>query len=471
MDASYYMDLLRPIYQRRWIIAVDFLAGATPMVKWFRTTGVPRPFVLAGSHGTGELPHPDDAEWAVLHTGGGGVMESTRAFAAALADLPSEVVSRIDQWDPDRSAGVLGGYLASHKHVAGRPMYGARPPEWESVEDKTTVNELWMACDIDAAPFELVRSNLGHLSQAAARLDRGDGTVWVADNKEGIHGGAEYLRWVTNDEDAVSGAAFLEAHSDTARVMAFIEGIPCSIHGVVFDDAVIAFRPVEAITLREGRRRLRYCGTSSFWDAPEPDVVDMQASAKRLGAHLCDLVDYRGIFTMDGVLGVDGFVPTELNPRPGAGIGPAIAGAGDLVIIGLARALIEGEPLDYRPAALEQLVLEGWQHKRAGGGHITIEREPGGQPEQPIVFDGDVCRPAEDAQPMGALEFGAGPSGGLVRLRVDSDRVEFGPPMAPKTASVWQLADELWGTEIGRLDPAVGVRGVGGGGRLGSIER
>ena len=51
--------------------------------------------------------------------------------------------------------------------------------------------------------------------------------------------------------------------------MPFLEGIPCSIHGVVFPDGVATFRPVEMVTLRRpGSNRLHYAGAATFWDPP-----------------------------------------------------------------------------------------------------------------------------------------------------------------------------------------------------------
>ena len=46
----------------------------------------------------------------------------------------------------------------------------------------------------------------------------------------------------------------------------------------------------------------------------------MRAIARRAGERLRAEVDYRGAFTVDGVLTGDGFLPTELNPRNGAGL-------------------------------------------------------------------------------------------------------------------------------------------------------
>ena len=104
--------------------------------------------------------------------------------------------------------------------------------------------------------------------------------------------------------------AFLAARCDRVRVMPFLEGIPCSIHGVVFPEGVATFRPVEMVTLRRPREsgRLRYAGAATFWDPPDDDREVMRDLARRVG-ELRRRVGYRGAFTVDGVLAAEAFCP------------------------------------------------------------------------------------------------------------------------------------------------------------------
>ena len=56
---------------------------------------------------------------------------------------------------------------------------------------------------------------------------------------------------------------------DRVRVMPFLEGVPCTIHGVVFPDHVIVVRPVEQITLRHAAGpTFLYAGCATFCDPP-----------------------------------------------------------------------------------------------------------------------------------------------------------------------------------------------------------
>ena len=60
------------------------------------------------------------------------------------------------------------------------------------------------------------------------------------------------------------------ARADRVRIMPFLEGIPCSIHGIVFETQVIAVRPVEMLTLRRPDVGiLEYVGTATFYDPPD----------------------------------------------------------------------------------------------------------------------------------------------------------------------------------------------------------
>ena len=55
----------------------------------------------------------------------------------------------------------------------------------------------------------------------------------------------------------------------------------------------------------------------------------MRALARRVGAALRDQVGFRGSFSIDGVLAEEGFLPTELNPRLGAGMNTLAGALGD----------------------------------------------------------------------------------------------------------------------------------------------
>jgi len=432
-----------------------------------RELGAERPFLLATGLGTGEVPDPEEAEWCVVEVRAPDVVAEIRAAMRMLRLLPPDVVDALDRWDPERRALVLSPMFNELPEIAGRRVYGPRRPEWRRLEDKVLVDALWDELGVTRAPSEVVTAEPGALRAAAGRLDRGAGTAWAGDARQGFSGGAFCLRWVRDEEDAVEAAAFLGARCDRVRVMPFLEGIPCSIHGVVFPEGVATFRPVEMVSLRRpggspggsGSNRLHYAGAATFWDPPAADREVMRDLARRVGAGLRERVGYRGAFTVDGVLTAEGFLPTELNPRFGAGLATMTRDLPDLPVSLLDRALVEGDPLAFAAGDLERQVLAVADRVRAGGAW-TVTKEPADATrELAVAFEGGACRPAPAGRtPDGVLSFGPSGVGGFVRLALDPDRVPAGPPVAPLAVAAFALADERFGTGIGRLEPARAVR-------------
>jgi hypothetical protein len=452
---------LRPLFTGRKVVVTGGpLAALTGVCRRLRDLGAERPFLLATGMGTGEVPDPGEAEWCVVEVRAPDVVAEIRAAMRMLRLLPCEVADALDRWDPERRALVLSPMFNELPEIAGRRVYGPRRAEWRRLEDKVVVDALWDELGVARAPSEVVAAQLGRLRAAAARLDRGAGTAWAGDARQGFSGGAFCLRWVRDEEDAAEAATFLGARCDRVRVMPFLEGIPCSIHGVVFPDGVATFRPVEMVTLRRpGSNRLHYAGAATFWDPPDADREVMRDLARRVGAGLRERVGYRGAFTVDGVLAAEGFRPTELNPRFGAGLATMTRDLADLPVSLLDRALIEGERLAYAADDLERQVLSVADRTRAGGAWTVTNEAADATRELPVAFEGGACRPtAAGRPPDGVLSFGPSGVGGFVRLALDPDRVPAGPSVAPLAVAAFALADERFGTGIGRLEPARAVR-------------
>ena len=136
----------------------------------------------------------------------------------------------------------------------------------------------------------------------------------------------------------------------------------------------------------------------------------MRDLARRVGDGLRERVGYRGAFTVDGVLTAEGFLPTELNPRLGAGLATMTRGLPDLPVGLLDRALIEGEAGAVAAGDLERQVLEAADRARAGGAWTVTDAAADATRELPVTFEGGTCRPAAGGDPAdGVLSFG--PSG------------------------------------------------------------
>jgi hypothetical protein len=238
--------------------------------------------------------------------------------------------------------------------------------------------------------------------------------------------------------------------------MPFIKGVPCSIHGIVFDDHVAVVRPVEQVTLRRvSDPSFFYAGCSTFYDPPLTVRVAMGDSARRVGAVLRADVAFRGAFTIDGIVEGDRFVPTELNPRSGAGLALMQRAHPDLPLQLLLDALVGGHRLAYDPRALEATLVAGADRTRAGG---TWHQVPSSVPDlEPLALVGDAAgwrRAERGEEPTGEVSIGGSARGSFVRLTADGARTAVGPPFGPAAAAFWAFADREFGTAVGPLTAA-----------------
>ena len=364
-------DVLASVFAGRLVVlAGGPVAGATGRVANLRALGARRCLVLGAGRGTGALPAPPDADvvqWDLPPAAD--VPASMRAEERLFADVPAPFLDALARFDPHGDALVLAPPFSAVYEVAGRPAYGGRRPEWVALEDKTEVDELLAAAGIPTPPYEIVAADRVALAGASARLDAGAGTVWAGDARDGFNGGGAYVRWVHSGDaaDAAEAAAHLTPRCARVRVARFVEGIPCSIHGLVTDDGVAAFRPVELMTLRSTRApRLRFAGASTFWDPPAADREAMRDAARRLGEVLRARVGFRGAFTIDGILSAEGWVATECNPRFGAGLHYARSALPDLPLDLLHHVVIAGAGGAVHATELEDLVVGAADARRSG---------------------------------------------------------------------------------------------------------
>lgn len=457
-DAAYYAALVRPLVEGRGVIVAGVvLGGSSVVVDTLRRLGASDVFVLAQARGTG--PIPEDIAYFDLDITAGTIDQALRATIAAVKDPPAAAIAAIDEFDPNRSALVVGDMFNEATHIAGRTSLSYRRPEWVALEDKVVIDACWERWGVARAPSVVVETDFTSLVKAAGEFDEGQGTVWAGDAREGFNGGAEYARWVRNRTDAEAAAMFLRAHCDRARVMPFLEGIPCSIHGVVFDDYVAALRPFEMVTLRRAESpELFYAGVASCWDPPPADREEMRAIARRVGDALRGDVDYRGGFTIDGVMTAEGFRPTELNPRPGAALGTLSRSLPELPLSLLFPAISGGVDLDYRPAELEELLLSGADSVRAGGTWSVLPTSLPAVESQAMAYDSGEWRTAEGGeQPQGSLAVGHASAGSFVRLTLGQDW-PVGPSVAPAAAAFWRFVTRTLDPSLATVLPARDVR-------------
>lgn len=461
VDGRFWKAQLRDVIRdRRWVLAWDNLAASRSRVAELKELGAEKLFVVAGHRGLGEGPAPEDAEHVVLGSAGKTMMEQIRSAEAGFANPGDAVSARLDAWDPERRARVIPTIFAAGESLCGRSYWGGRPASWRALEDKVLAESIWDAAGVDRAPAEVVDATPEALTAAARRLDQGQGTVWAGDAREGFNGGAEYVRWVRVPEGGGPVAAFFGEHCDRVRVMPFLDGLPCSIHGMVFDDAVIALRPCEMVVLRSlVSTRFRYASAASFWEPRPEDTDAMREVARRVGAHLRDRVDFRGAFTVDGVMTADGFRPTELNPRVGAALIILARGVPDLPLELLNLALVAGEVIDWRPEQLERLILRGSRVNRAGAASVHVPAAVSGERSAALFVGPGGMRRAREGDPEDVqLALGENPAGGFLKVTLHPDLTSVGPSVAPRVAAALAWADAEWELGIGPVSPAPDLR-------------
>ena len=234
-DAGYYRDLLRPVFSgRRFLLVGGAVVPLAALGRELVGLGADTPFLLGSTCGLGELPAQEEQPWCSLDRGGSDIMHAMWSYEAGLAEPEPRVRAAVDAWDPEGRALATGYILMSDlPRVAGRARFAYREPRWVWLEDKTRVHGLFDRLDVRRGPLAITRADPRCLRAAHARLDRGAGTVWAGDLGPGLHGGGSFVRWVYDEATAEEACELLAPVCERARIMPFVEGVPCSVHGLV----------------------------------------------------------------------------------------------------------------------------------------------------------------------------------------------------------------------------------------------
>ena len=258
------------------------------------------------------------------------VTEELRLLDRLARHLPPDAVAAIEAFDPERRGRWLSNaFVTTDEPILGRPVSGGRPAAFLALEDKLLAEEVWVAAGRahGAAPRGRGRHGRGGPGRPRARRGRARG---AGPTRGGLVGRRprrlqrrRQLRALGRRRAASAAAAlaFFAPRCDRVRVLPFLEGVPCSIHGFVLPDGTAALRPVEIAMLRDrGRAPLRLQRPRHvLGPAARPTARRCATVVRRVGAHLQAAHGYRGGFGIDGVLTADGFRPTELNSRMSAG--------------------------------------------------------------------------------------------------------------------------------------------------------
>lgn len=445
---------------RKVICGFGPLAGLGHWVPLLSTVGAQRPLLICTGRGAGPVPTDDDATIVEVELPGFESMtEELRQHDRLARNLPEHALAEIEAYDPDGTAVWFVSPFVVDTPLLGRPVLGGRPADWLALEDKIVAEDIWQAVAYPHATSRVVEVDLTALRDASAALDEGAGTVWAGDARGGFNGGGDYVRWVVTDDERRAAFAFFAPRCDLVRVMPFLEGIPCSIHGMVLPDGTAAFRPVElAIMRRADTRRFVYGGQGSHWDPPEEDRVQMRDLARRTGEHLRERIGYRGAFGIDGVMTRDGFRPTEVNTRMSGGLA-GLAGGLDLELFTLLQVnLLAGRDPEVTVEELESWALTSFDTERfakplAVGNHVR----PTDSVDIALSWDGStLSRSTRDDTGL-VLTIGPSAMGFYARI-APCTGLPPGERIGPLNVALMRFLDEEIGSDFGEVEAAPDVR-------------
>lgn len=465
------MDLFDPGLRDRWfrhlaglvegrkvVAGVAPLAGMTESVSLLARAGAEKPLLLYTSRGAGPVPGEDEAHLVRVEVPAyPTISEEVRDHDRVLRNLPEPVVAAVDEYDPDGEAVHVTGPFVAREPIRGRHVVGGRERPWAVLEDKMLADEIWDAVGFPRCERRLVEiDRAGDLETASRELERGRGVVWAADARDGLNGGGELTRWVVTAEEREAARQFLAPRCDRVRVMPFLEGVPCSIHGIVLPDGTAVLRPMELAILRGPGRRFVFGGQGTTWDPPSSDREEMRDLVRRTGELLRRRVGYRGGFGIDGVLTEEGFRPTELNPRFSGGL----ATMGQLVEGGLLQLLqlnlASGRDPGVGADDLEQWALAVLDERRCAVAKAFAPRRLVEGPVRiPVAWDGRALS-RDGAAELAVL---AGPMGAGVFAKVEADGVlRPGDRIGPLNAALVRFLDSELDVGFGPVEAAPSVR-------------
>ncbi|MEY3212881.1 MAG: hypothetical protein RIT28_3362 [Pseudomonadota bacterium] len=459
MRREHWSESLAPFLQGRpFIVTADMLAATTGLALGLRALGVERVLCVGIARGTGVLPQEHGFEQILIDERLPlGFMEVIRAAERVLCAPPAEVQAQVDRFDPEHAAQVIAPFYMTGLPQLNRPVFGARPAAWRALEDKVVIDAVLSAAGVRVAPHRVVPVTREALRDAAEALDQGHGTVWAGDAREGFNGAAALTRWVRDAQDADEAFETLSKSCDSARVMPFLEGVPCSIHGWVLPDGVRVFRPCEMLVLRRPTPPVFfYAQAATSWDPSPAGREEMREAARRAGTHLRDTLGYRGVFTLDGVMTRDGFFPTELNPRFGAALLVLGRALPELPLVLMHFASIEGLPLDWHGEALEELIVSVADTTRQLSFTAMGSRPVSESCSFSLVRDPTwrIATEADAHLPQSLGVVGPGPTGGYARVGVNPAHYVVGPAGAPLVAEAIAVIDAHFELGIGPLTAA-----------------
>jgi hypothetical protein len=243
-----------------------------------------------------------------------------------LTRLPGWVEAWINTIDPSRELLFLGNQFVGSETIAGRPVFGWRQAQWAALEDKTLVGGNAAVASLEAPDHVVagrVDGRVADLPCLCAHLDRGHGVIVSADAGRLDRGGSSNNAYHRSPVEWGAVEAAIPPWAERVRISSFVPAIPCSINGVVLGAGrAMIFDAIEIVTLLDVERSgLLFCGSSTRLRLPSAMCDEARAAARRVAHDIAAGLDFRGGFSIDGLLADGRFLFTEINARPASGIG------------------------------------------------------------------------------------------------------------------------------------------------------
>ena len=140
---------------RRVILAGSVAAAWTEHLPVLRDAGATELLVVA-TEGAGVGPPPDVPTVVVTPPPGLPLMDRIHFANRALEEPSPAVVEAVTEFDPDRTAVVIGTFLNTASHLDGRPFLAYRRAEWVALEDKVVVDAFWDRAGVARQPSVVV---------------------------------------------------------------------------------------------------------------------------------------------------------------------------------------------------------------------------------------------------------------------------------------------------------------------------
>jgi threonine aldolase len=430
---------LREVYRGRPAIVVGPAGGTTV-----------RSLLELGA--TGVLVIGDGPAAGAAQAAGAAVVEASRHggghWDGLLADPPEAVLAAIAAIDPDGRARLLLPPGCPADGLAGRPAFGPLCAPAAALRDPVAVLQLWREAGLPAAPAMVVEP--ADAQPAAAELDQGGGTVWASRRWLGswwVPDFADPPAELTGATAGGGGSGGGTADEGPVRLMPFLAGRPCGVHGVVLSDGVAALRPVEHVTVRgNGGSRLRRIGHGTVWDPPAWAREELGDAAAKVGAVLAAR-GLRAGFEVHGVLTAGGFRPTGCTPWWQDSADYLRIALPELPYLLLHHALAAGEPAGVPAAELAALLVEAAGNRRHAVVRLPAASWPAGTTALALPH-GPVAGCTATAT---ATATAAGDRGWAVEVTLDPARLRRGAAIAGQAVEIAGWLDRTYGTGIGRL--------------------